>query len=89
MLYDLHFDDALAAVRSLAGIATTRPDIAEAVDDLLSSGTAFVCDFDEAATEATGNRVLRYHPSERLKMIVAAFTEDRELIDIGHQAPSL
>ena len=88
MLYDLHFDAALEAVRTLAGIAGKRPDLVEPLGNLLSSGAAFVCDLDEEATEATGNRVLRYYPSERLRMIVAAVTEDREFIDTGHGGQS-
>ena len=83
MLYDLDFSEVIAAVRSLSGIAVLRPDLAESFGKLLSTGSAFVADLDQAATKATGNRVIRYHPSERFKMIMAAFARDRQLGDFG------
>jgi hypothetical protein len=75
--------EAEAALRNLAGISRKRPDLFGHLDELSRLGAMFVCHLDLAATKATGQNVLRYHPSDRLMVILAAFMADRHLESVA------
>jgi hypothetical protein len=74
--YDLDFSTAIAAVRSLAGISRTRPDIAEAIQQLARTGALLDCRLELYETGVTGHPVVRYYPTEWFEVLMTAAAEN-------------
>lgn len=68
----------IAALRELGNFAVARPDLAERIHRFLEVGAPiFRCEVDRAATEATGDLVTIYQPSDRLNAFLAALRAGR------------
>ena len=61
-------------VDELLSLVRNDEDFAKRVRVLLDSGTPLTCaDIDGLATDSAGNRVLTYHLSDPLKVLLATF----------------
>ena len=79
-------------VEEIAALANSDSDLAKRITMLLDSGTPLTtADVDGIITDSTGNRILTYHLSDPLKVLLAtARAENINSVDMpmrnGHNA---
>ena len=79
-------------VEEIASLADSDRDLAKRITVLLDSGTPLTCaDVDGITTDSAGNRILTYHLSDPLKVLLAtARAENINSVDVpmgnGHDA---
>jgi len=71
-------------VGEIASLANSNSDLAKRITVLLDSGTPLTCaDVDGSITDSAGNRILTYHLSDPLKvLLVAARAENINTVDV-------
>jgi hypothetical protein len=68
----------LAALRELGDFAVSSPELAERIYRFLEIGAPiFRCEVDRCATEATGDLIASYKPSDRLNAFLSALRAGR------------